>query len=394
MDRRELLYGMTALGIASRFDLNDLLNAQTLNASTSKTTVSDRERDGLRGPVKLWIQDELTREYDRDGKILELLGVDVDGSRWGTRWTYDSNGRLVRTTTIVRARTYGASGEVLRRGPLDGTSVEQVYSYDQAGRLIGFTDGFGGRTDFRYDEQGRKTKVVTIAPQPHASSGIPESSAVIDFAERGNAIRWKGGSITTLYDDRDQPTEVQIRDCHGTIVQRIVRSYDTDGRLLKEELTVEGMGEITLPKELSDRIPQEQHTATLALLKESLEALRRLQRSRHERSYSYDTQSRVAQISRHSGWHREDVAITYNDHGDKDAELTTYSEEGGEPTEFQRNADGGWIPTQFSSPEPPRQIEIRYTYQYDAHSNWTTHTTIYTHRPAEPFIRRRTLTYY
>jgi hypothetical protein len=30
-------------------------------------------------PVKLWIEDELTREYDRDGKILELRGVDVDG---------------------------------------------------------------------------------------------------------------------------------------------------------------------------------------------------------------------------------------------------------------------------------------------------------------------------
>ena len=173
-----------------------------------------------------------------------------------------------------------------------------------------------------------------------------------------------------------------------------MRSYDKDGRLLKEELTVEGIGEITLPKRLSDRIPQEQHAAALAGLKESLEALRRLQRSRHERAYSYDTQDRVAQISRHSGWHREDVAITYNDHGGKDAELTTYSEEGGQPSGFTRNAEGGWIPTQFSSPESPRQIETRYTYQYDAHSNWTTQTTIYAHRPAEPFIRRRTLTYY
>jgi hypothetical protein len=173
-----------------------------------------------------------------------------------------------------------------------------------------------------------------------------------------------------------------------------VRSYDTDGRLLKEELILEGIGEMTLPKELSDRIPQEQHAATLALLKESLEALRRLQRSRHERSYSYDAQNRVAQISRHSGWHREDVAITYNDHGDTDAELTTYSEEGGQPTEFQRNADGSWIPTKFSSPESTWQIETRYTYQYDAHSNWTTQTRIDAHRPGEAFILHRTLTYY
>jgi len=173
-----------------------------------------------------------------------------------------------------------------------------------------------------------------------------------------------------------------------------VRSYDTDGRLLKEELTVEGIGEITLPKKLSDRIPQEQHAAALAGLKESLEALRRLQRSRHERSYSYDAQSRVAQISRHSGSRREDVAVRYNDHGDKDAELTTHSEEGGQPTEFHRNADGGWIPTRFGSPESTWQIETRYTYQYDAHSNWTTQTRIDANRPGESFILHRTLTYY
>ena len=86
------------------------------------------------------------------------------------------------------------------------------------------TGGHGGRTDFRYDEHGRKTKVETITPQPHAKSGIPESSVVIDFAEHGNAIRSEGGSITTLYDDRDQPAEVEIRGCHGTILQRIVRS--------------------------------------------------------------------------------------------------------------------------------------------------------------------------
>jgi YD repeat-containing protein len=353
------------------------------------------ERAGLRGPVKLCVEDEETREYDRNGKILESRGVDVDGLRWGTRWTYESDERLVRTTRIVRDGTYGASGGVIRRGPLHGTSVEQVYSYDQAGRLISLTNGHGGRTDFRYDEQGRKTKVVTITPQPQAISGIPESSAVIDFAECGDAIRLKGGSITTRYNDRDQPAEVQIRDCHGTIVQRVVRSYDTDGRLLKEDLIFEGIGEMTLPKELSDSIPQEQHATVLAGLRESFEAIRRLGSSHHhERSYSYDDQNRVAQISRHSGSRREDVAITYNDHGDKDTELTTYSEEGGQPTEFHRNADGSWIPTKFNSQETPRQIEIRYTYQYDAHSNWTTQTTTYAHRPAEPFIRRRTLTYY
>jgi len=152
----------------------------------------------------------VTREYDRDGKILELRGVDVDRLRWGTRWVYDSDERLVRTTTIARDATYGASGEVLRRGPLHGASVEQVYSYDQAGRLISLTGGHRGLKDFRYDEHGRKTKVETINPQPHANSGIPEFSAVIEFAERGNAIRLEGGSITTLYDNRDQPAQVQI----------------------------------------------------------------------------------------------------------------------------------------------------------------------------------------
>ena len=88
MDRRQLMFGMTALGIASRFDLNDLLNAQTLNASStmSKPVVSDRERDGLRGPVKEWISGIATRQYDMEGRSLSWRRKYGNNAEWGKAW--------------------------------------------------------------------------------------------------------------------------------------------------------------------------------------------------------------------------------------------------------------------------------------------------------------------
>jgi hypothetical protein len=55
MDRRQLLFGMTALAMG-RSGLNDLLNAEStetanFSSSTSKAGMSDRERAGLRGRI-------------------------------------------------------------------------------------------------------------------------------------------------------------------------------------------------------------------------------------------------------------------------------------------------------------------------------------------------------
>jgi YD repeat-containing protein len=62
--------------------------------------------------------------------------------------TYDADGRLVKTTT-------GKSGE---------PATESLYTYDDVGRLLSITSNpqAGGRTDFRYDAEGRKIAIQTF----------------------------------------------------------------------------------------------------------------------------------------------------------------------------------------------------------------------------------------
>ena len=52
MDRRQLLFGASALGLVTNLNLNHPLIAQVGNAVMGSRRLSDRERAGLRGPVK------------------------------------------------------------------------------------------------------------------------------------------------------------------------------------------------------------------------------------------------------------------------------------------------------------------------------------------------------
>ena len=44
-----------------------------------------------------------------------------------------------------------------------------------------------------------------------------------------------GGTATTIYDEHDRATEVQVRDASGEIVNRAVRTYDAQGHVLEEK---------------------------------------------------------------------------------------------------------------------------------------------------------------
>ena len=52
MDRRQLLFGASALGLVTNLNLDHLLIAQVGNAVMGSRRLSDRERAGLRGSVK------------------------------------------------------------------------------------------------------------------------------------------------------------------------------------------------------------------------------------------------------------------------------------------------------------------------------------------------------
>src|SRR5580693_10349682 len=91
--------------------------------------LSDRERTGLRGPVKT---------------CSDFMG---DAAESMSEEEYAADGRLL----VWRGRSFA------------GSRVEWVCSYDGMGRLISATSGGADVTDeFHYDEQGKKTRVRTV----------------------------------------------------------------------------------------------------------------------------------------------------------------------------------------------------------------------------------------
>ena len=374
MDRRQLLFGMTALALGSS-KLSSLSNAQISETAgwlteTRSIRKSDSEKRGLRGPVRMCIGDESSAtEYDLNGNILSERGTDSRG-KWGMTWAYDGDGRLLK---------YTWSGS-------DGSTTEQVYSYNEAGRLVGIANGNGDRTGVQYDEQGRKTEIQSVVAQRsdvHGHGLVAVSGGA--FMGEGIDLSYVGGgTVTTLYNEHDQPTESQVRDTEGHLLTRIVRSYDTNGRLSEEKAIPENP-EFALSqkmlKEMLPGLPEEYRTEALTQIRQQLKALYGDELP-ESRSYAYDAQNRVIKRSRTSRSFPQEVTTTYNDRGDIVEESTIQSEPFG--------------PAETADETTPAAIQLRtterYTYQYDSYGNWTEKVE---ERDRRPFAtRRRQLTYY
>ena len=124
------------------------------------------------------------------------------------------------------------------------------------------------------------------------------SSAFSDWTEFSVRTGWVpvGGSITTIYDGNDQPTEAQIRDGEGRIVTRFVRTYDANGRILEEKQILENPALLMADKLDPDGQPQFNAA--------QLEGMNRLWKSMLSGrsgtgiTYAYDAQGRVTENAR------------------------------------------------------------------------------------------------
>ena len=126
--------------------------------------MSDRDKAGLRGPVKTVLDEQTfsgadgqqlltttTTHYAPDGRILEVRTGNPDGSEWVTSYSYHSDGRLLKTV----------SGKVN-----SAPSSETTYSYDEAGRLVGLKPGDKNRIRYEYDDKGRKSFIESYDSKP------------------------------------------------------------------------------------------------------------------------------------------------------------------------------------------------------------------------------------
>jgi hypothetical protein len=366
-----------------------MLLAQSRSPEENSAAMSDRVQAGLRGSVKscteestfptmtdapgkaLEVRFERTTVYDPDGRRLSARERNSDGTQWVTRYEYSNSAQLLKTAS-------GIEGQAL---------TETTYSYDPQGRLAKITTDSSSDTPvfFRYDEHGGKTKLQTSRASDYrpnmATAGSPFEAA--DAAPNLP----DGGTTTTIYDEHDGPTEVQVRDTNGELVNRAVRTYDAQGHVSDEKQIYDNLVTMFPPETRqkllddsglsADQLRQELHAQLTQMMKGQTEP--------YSVSYRYDSGGRLIHTARRIFNHEDEIDTAYNEHGDTESEITrsTRPEAENEPT----------------APGPPSSYsEARYSYQYDQHGNWTEKT--FSYRPSSDAafqsstVIKRSLTYY
>jgi len=345
--------------------------------------MTDREEAGLRGPVKTCVKEAsyparkslTTAEYGLDGRLLTTRTSNpVGGSEWVTTKSYDADGRLVKTSL-------GKSGE-----PATESLYTYDYTYDERGRLKEITnaDGKGNRTSYRYDQQGRKTEVKTFGHEvlerkreADLEGAIVVGMSLWDAAQSGAL---EGGSVTTLYDDRDLPIELQILSSEGRVVSRFIRTYDANGRIMEENQIQEN--------------PEAMNKAMKAMMSG---------KNGTRKSFTYDSQGRVTEMRDRNSASDSVTTTSYNEHGDKSEEHMTTTGNLAFPDAYTINEDCTLIPDFYPPPPVPERtllIITEYRYEYDQYGNWTERTVVYRQEvnPSESgeysIVYRRTLTYF
>jgi hypothetical protein len=359
---------------------------------------SDRDRAELRGPVRTCVEETIlpdgskyltTTDYSPDGRLFTRRHTNSDGSEWVTTQTYDSAGHLAKTVS----------------GKIGEPYAETLYTYDEAGRLLTIMDGpeRGGRVDFHYHEQGRKTTIRRFDPKELKQVQNAVSALTPwDTAESGMGIP-PDGKVITVYDENDQPTEQQIRDVGEHIVCRNVRTYDANGRILEEKQIQENPALL-----FAERFIAEQQVKLTGSQLEAMNSALKLMLAGQNGtgiSYSYDAQGRAIEVRERNFAFVRVRTTRYNEQGDKAEERTNIAVNSVIPigVPHSLNKDGTLVPSGPAANVPalggvPQDSETHYSYKYDNYGNWTEETVSCRVRRADAFEsstgRQRSLTYY
>ena len=355
--------------------------------------MSAREKAGLRGPVRECTE-ERTRpafpgfpeakftnatEYDMEGRIVKTVAINPDGSKWISSNVYDDQGRLAKTIS----------------GKADGSVDETIYHYDEKGRLVDYTGrGATGSetTRFEYDQQGRKTRVVTsnVPASPAGPYGGTSMAYALEGLDLYHPVP-QGGTVKTLYDESDRPVETQVYTAEAQMMQRLVQSYDAAGRPTETKVVLGDIAAV-FPAEMKAQLLNEAGGAEE--LQRQVAQLFGGQGEMFKTSYVYDAQGRLTEKRVHVGYSQEMVtSYVYDNNGNKIKETSKTSGDANPP----RN-DGGVQVATADAAASTQDSEVTYIYKYDGYGNWTEQTTHSKPRPdgasENSAICLRTITYY
>jgi YD repeat-containing protein len=318
--------------------------------------MSDLARHDVHGPVatlrtELATWDAAKDEWKPDAKPTLIRfrpdGQVADGGP-GVTYTYNDVGQLVETK--------------FQDGKIDRT-------YDEKGRLIRTVriDEKGNSSEseiFRYDSSGRKTRIQFV---PKREDDVPYMYAIqgVEASIGGNGA----ATVTTVYDDHDQPAEVLVHDAAHQVLRRMTIERDGDGRVVKEE--VRFVTDSPFPqaeKRFKDAPPEARES-----LRAALAAAFGSDNVFVSNTFTYDQKGRrICWTMRMGNLREERSTFRYDDH---DNPIETVGEKNGGGTE-----------------------RTRFVYKYDTHGNWTEKETWPASEQDKDFhrwsVERRQITYY
>ena len=295
MDRRQLLFGASALGLATNLNLNHPLIAQVGNAVMGSRRVSDREQAGLRGSVKTCIDlvegmiESVTTEYGPDGRLL--------GHRVRARVV--SDGPIGVGLASISGRADVGSADV---------TYESYHEQSKQTTVLRVPPNPDVTDKFHYDERGKKTRVRTVSARSNQLGfTVMLDSKMFEFTEGGGSL-CGGGTVTTRYNENDQPIESLVRNSNGELLTKINHNY-TNGRLISETLVIV-QENFEATRQMQERFSEnEQARENMAKTRAFLGQLQGL---RMESSYTYDADDRVIRRLTQMGNFKEDESKTYN----------------------------------------------------------------------------------
>jgi len=326
--------------------------------------MSDVARWELRGPVRtlrthftewnpesgVWwpLKNRLVAMFRRDGQLSEVQYHNPDGSVPREVRVYDDASRLTEDQ-------WWANDDLTRR---------VLHTYDAAGRpasaMTVDIDGTKREAErCRYDENGRKTKVLFLSVSESSGASCSTGSCGTMYGVEGSDIAYSAPGATTSttnYDEHDRPSEVTFHDANDALVSRVMFFRDHDGRVLSERMEFAGPGTMLGPA-IDSNMRADERASLMELLKTVFE-----DHTFSLATYAYDDKGRRVETIRRMGTLSEErVTVRYDDFDNPVEQVTI------DVGRHMRMDEG-----RVKSEEQLAHVQhFRFEYQYDARGNWT-----------------------
>ena len=395
MDRRQLLLGMAAAGLAGQLDLTQLAG-QTGPAEVSKRKVRmyppDIDLNQPRGPIKTCVEETTLYDGALQTQISEYA---PDGKMSSSRWERD--GKVEHSTSDNQIQEVrDEQGRLVKFiSVYPGQPIQETYySYDVAGRMLTETHNESAdRTEYSYAPDGTMTSVQTFDSRTiertrnSAFCGSAWDGAVCGFGVP------TGGRVVTTYDQNKNGVDQRVYTGDGQLVSRSIRKYDDDEQLLEESVVEQNLGLLML-----ENMPAEERALLTPEYAQMMsKGFAALSKEPPKTTYRYDDEGRLTRMLQRSMAFEVLTTIRYNEKGDRIEERKKYRDNSkfgvGVPISF--DSQGEPVPQTETKPEnrilPPDEI-VKYSYQYDQYGNWTERVASVADQPSR--VTRRTLTYY